>query len=56
MMLNGFPLEKFLIYLLIMVKILESAIDTLKWKVRNKPIGFELLPQKFTLLQLQELI
>ena len=35
--------------------ILKSAHDQLKKKVRNEPIGFNLLPDKFTLLQLQEL-
>lgn len=33
--------------------ILEMALDRLKGKVRYKPIGFELLPEKFTLSQLQ---
>ena len=36
-------------------EILETALKTLKWKVRHQPIGFELLPEKFTLLQLQDL-
>lgn len=35
--------------------ILDLAISTLKRKVRNEPIGFELLPPKFTLLELQKL-
>ncbi len=35
--------------------ILEVAINRLKGKVRYEPIGFELLPQKFTLSQLQRL-
>ncbi|WNJ19665.1 NrtR DNA-binding winged helix domain-containing protein [Pontibacter sp. G13] len=35
--------------------ILQSAINTLQWKVQHQPIGFNLLPEKFTLLQLQEL-
>ena len=35
--------------------ILDTALAILKRKVRYQPIGFELLPQKFTLLQLQEL-
>lgn len=36
-------------------KILELALKRLKGKVRYEPIGFELLPQKFTLSQLQKL-
>jgi 8-oxo-dGTP diphosphatase len=35
--------------------ILEMAIRRLRGKVRHEPIGFELLPQKFTLSQLQHL-
>jgi 8-oxo-dGTP diphosphatase len=33
--------------------IVEKAIERLRGKVRYKPIGFELLPRKFTLTQLQ---
>jgi 8-oxo-dGTP diphosphatase len=36
-------------------KILKSAHERLKGKVRYQPIGFELLPEKFTLRQLQHL-
>ncbi|MDW3646886.1 MAG: NUDIX domain-containing protein [Bacteroidia bacterium] len=36
-------------------EILNEAIYTLRREVRNRPIGFELLPEKFTLLQLQKL-
>ncbi len=36
-------------------KILEVALKRLKGKVRYQPIGFELLPEKFTLTQLQRL-
>jgi ADP-ribose pyrophosphatase YjhB (NUDIX family) len=36
-------------------KILEVALARLKGKVRYQPIGFELLPPKFTLSQLQHL-
>jgi 8-oxo-dGTP diphosphatase len=36
-------------------KILAVALARLKSKVRYEPIGFELLPQKFTLSQLQHL-
>jgi hypothetical protein len=35
--------------------ILSSALDALKRKMRVEPIGFELLPKKFTLRQLQAL-
>lgn len=35
--------------------ILEAGLRYLKHKVRHEPIGFNLLPKKFTLLQLQEL-
>ncbi len=37
------------------VRILTTALDRLKAKVRYEPIGFELLPPKFTLSQLQHL-
>ncbi|HMQ89900.1 MAG TPA: NUDIX domain-containing protein [Flavilitoribacter sp.] len=36
-------------------RILEAAVNRLKAKVRYQPIGFELLPEKFTLSQLQKL-
>jgi 8-oxo-dGTP diphosphatase len=36
-------------------QILETALARLKGKVRYQPIGFELLPPKFTLSQLQHL-
>lgn len=36
-------------------KIFETALARLKGKVRYEPIGFELLPPKFTLTQLQKL-
>jgi 8-oxo-dGTP diphosphatase len=35
--------------------ILNKALDTLKERVKFHPIGFELLPEKFTLTQLQNL-
>tara|TARA_R110002096_G_scaffold436038_2_gene665782 strand:+ start:45027 stop:45716 length:690 start_codon:yes stop_codon:yes gene_type:complete len=35
--------------------ILQMALERLKGKVRYQPIGFELLPKKFTLSQLQSL-
>lgn len=36
-------------------EILNSALLFLKYKVRHEPVGFSLLPEKFTLLQLQEI-
>ena len=36
-------------------EILSYALDQLKSKVKQEPIGFNLLPEKFTLLQLQSL-
>src|SRR5262245_1329467 len=36
-------------------RILQAALERLKGKVRYQPIGFELLPPKFTLSQLQHL-
>lgn len=36
-------------------EILQTALARLKGKVRYQPIGFELLPEKFTLTQLQRL-
>jgi len=36
-------------------KIIEEALQRLKGKVRYEPVGFELLPPKFTLTQLQHL-
>lgn len=36
-------------------KILLEGLNYLKHKVRHEPIGFNLIPKKFTLLQLQEL-
>jgi 8-oxo-dGTP diphosphatase len=36
-------------------RILDVALDRLRGKVRYQPIGFELLPEKFTLRQLQHL-
>jgi 8-oxo-dGTP diphosphatase len=35
--------------------ILQTALDRLRGKLRYQPIGFELLPKKFTLSQLQHL-
>jgi len=36
-------------------QILDTALTRLKHKVRHEPIGFNLLPEKFTLLELQRL-
>jgi 8-oxo-dGTP diphosphatase len=36
-------------------KIIAIALKRLKGKVRYEPIGFELLPEKFTLTQLQRM-
>jgi 8-oxo-dGTP diphosphatase len=36
-------------------RIVDTALERLKGKVRYQPIGFELLPTKFTLSQLQRL-
>ena len=37
------------------MKIMGKCLQSLKSKVRSQPIGFELLPNKFTLSQLQDL-
>ncbi len=36
-------------------EILEACFNRLKWLVRLRPVGFELLPPKFTLTELQHL-
>lgn len=36
-------------------EILKKAIDHLRYKLRHEPVGFELLPTKFTLSQMQKL-
>lgn len=36
-------------------EILEACFQRLKWMVRYRPVGFELLPSKFTLTELQHL-
>lgn len=36
-------------------EILQNGPDYLQHKVRHEPVGFNLLPEKFTLLQLQEI-
>ena len=35
--------------------ILKKSLETLRWRVRNKPFGMKLLPKKFTLKELQAL-
>ena len=35
--------------------ILEACFDRLQWSVKTRPVGFELLPRKFTLTALQHL-
>jgi len=52
---NWFSLEKLPVLAFDHNIILETAIERLRSKVRYQPIGFELLPQKFTLSQLQKL-
>ncbi len=37
------------------LEIFQTALERLRGKIRYEPIGFELLPQKFTLSQLQKL-
>lgn len=36
-------------------EILQACLNRLKWLVRSRPLGFELLPPKFTLTELQHL-
>jgi 8-oxo-dGTP diphosphatase len=36
-------------------KMVSAALEELLHKVKSQPVGFELLPEKFTLVQLQEL-
>jgi len=36
-------------------RIVEKALEALRQKVRHQPVGFELLPEKFTIPQLQKL-
>lgn len=36
------------------LSILKTCFDKLKWKIRSYPVGFELLPKKFTLTELQK--
>jgi hypothetical protein len=36
-------------------KMLKHAISRLRYRISTKPIGFELLPEKFTIRQLQKL-
>lgn len=36
-------------------EIVETSLEQLRYKVQHQPLGFELLPQEFTLAQLQQL-
>jgi 8-oxo-dGTP diphosphatase len=36
-------------------RITEKALETLRHKIQHEPVGFELLPEKFTLTQLQHI-
>lgn len=37
------------------MEILQACFNRLKWLIRTRPVGFELLPPKFTLTELQHL-
>ncbi|HMQ61014.1 MAG TPA: NUDIX domain-containing protein [Flavilitoribacter sp.] len=37
------------------MEILKACFNRLKWSIRTRPVGFELLPPKFTLTELQHL-
>lgn len=37
------------------MEILQACFNRLKWSIRTRPVGFELLPPKFTLTELQHL-
>lgn len=50
-----FPIDAFPSLAFDHAQILEMAINRLRGKVRYQPVGFELLPEKFTLTQLQKL-
>lgn len=50
-----FPVDKLPPLVFDHERILSIALERLKNKVRYQPIGFELLPKKFTLTQLQQL-
>ena len=54
---DWFPVEKALTMDLAFDhnEILQKALETLRNKVRTEPIAFELLPERFTLTQLQKL-
>lgn len=51
---NWFPVDELPKLAFDHSEILEKAIATLKRSVRYRPIGFELLPEKFTLADLQK--
>ncbi|GAA6139491.1 NUDIX domain-containing protein [Arenicella sp. 4NH20-0111] len=50
-----FPINKLPKLIFDHKEIVEKGLEKLKHKVRHEPIGFSLLPKKFTLLQLQNL-
>lgn len=50
-----YPLEKLPPLAFDHAQILSTALDRLRGKIRYQPVGFELLPKKFTLGQLQAL-
>jgi 8-oxo-dGTP diphosphatase len=50
-----YPLDELPVLAFDHALILETAINRLRGKVRYQPIGFELLPERFTLTQLQTL-
>lgn len=50
-----FPINKLPKLIFDHKEIVEKGVERLKHKVRHEPIGFSLLPKKFTLLQLQNL-
>ncbi|MEZ9236346.1 NUDIX domain-containing protein [Shewanella sp. 10N.286.52.A9] len=57
---NAYEIEWFDVYNLPQLvfdhaEIIKSSLSNLKYKVHHEPIGFNLLPEKFTLLQLQEI-
>ena len=52
---NWFELNEIPLLAFDHAEILQVAIDRLRAKVRYQPIGFELLPEQFTLSQLQKL-
>lgn len=54
---NWYPVDSIADYNLAYdhANILQKALDHLRYKLRHEPIGFEMLPDKFTLSQMQKL-